>query len=192
MKAMGKRAWASLAVLVLLAFAWTSCGDDETGSNKVVTPVVASEGTAEMAVDAVSGGEITAATEVRGTGPFDIDINVLAATTGYQAYQYYLEWDPNLLALDEHRDLKPDGLELCAKPAISADVVAAGCVNVTEATTFAGPVSTITFHCVANGTSVLHLLTSAEDPASYSTAMAPRGVVVQTNLTDASVTCLGS
>jgi hypothetical protein len=145
-----------------------------------------------MAVDAVSGGEIAAATEVRGGGPFEIDINILRATTGYQAYQYYLEWDPNLLALDGHRDLKPDGLELCANPAISADVVAAGCLSVTEPTTFAGPVSTITFHCVANGTSVLHLLTSAEDPASFSTAMAPRGVVIHTDLTDASVTCVGS
>jgi hypothetical protein len=144
-----------------------------------------------MVVDAVSGGEITATVEVSASVPFQVDVDIRGATVGYQGYQYYLEWDPKILAFDGHTDLKPAGLDLCANPTRFESTVAAGCANTTEATTFAGAVGTITFHCVSGGTSPLHLVPSGESPASFSTALAPRGLVIPTNLTDASVTCLG-
>jgi hypothetical protein len=154
-------------------------------------PAQTASGTAKMVVDAVSGGEINATAEVRGTGPFAVDISILGATIGYQGYQYYLEWDPKTLAFDSHTYLKPAGLGLCATASTSANRLAAGCVNQNETTTFAGPVGTITLHCIANGTSSLHLMTSGEQPASFSTTMAARGLIIPTELTDASVTCLG-
>jgi len=194
----GRKSWISLAVLAVVAAVWSSCGGEETTPSELTTPVEdarapveTAEGTAEMVVDAVSGGEVNASAEVQGTSPLEVDINILGATIGYQGYQYYLEWNPELLAFDGHTDLKPAGLDLCATPTTSADRVAAGCISVAETTMFAGPVSTITFHCISNGTGPLHLVTSGESPASFSTTMAPRGVIIPTELTDASVTCLG-
>jgi len=145
-----------------------------------------------MVIDAVTGGEVDAAIVVPGEAPFQVDIDILGATIGYQGYQYYLEWDPEVLAFDEHTDLKPGGLDLCATPNVTESRVAAGCVSSTETATFSGPVATIAFHCVSGGTSPLHLVGTAERPTSFSTAMAPRGVVIPTELTDASVTCQGS
>lgn len=199
---MGKRSWAGLAVLALLAALWSSCGGEETTPAGSLTPGVpatgsspgaaqVAEGTAEMLVDAVSGGEITATVEVSGSTPFQVDISIRGATTGYQGYQYYLEWDPKVLAADSHVDLKPVGLDMCAAANITVDRLAAGCVNAAGTTTFAGPVGTITFHCANTGTSALHLVTSADRPATFTTAMAPRGLIIPTSLTDASVTCLG-
>jgi hypothetical protein len=145
-----------------------------------------------MVVDAVSGGEVNAAVEVPAASPFQVDVDVLAVTAGYQGYQYYVEWDPKVLAFDGHTDLKPGDLNLCATPKSSESSLAAGCVRTTETTTFSGPVGSITFHCVSSGTSPVHLVGSAERPNSFSTAMAPRGLTIPTELTDASVTCLGS
>lgn len=190
---MGRKCWVGLAVLAVAAAVWSSCGgDDETKPSEVTAPaVVYAEGTAEMVVDAVSGGEITATAEVRGTDPFEVDVNILGATAGYQGYQYYLNWDPNVLALDDHRYLEPASLDLCATAAIFDDRVAAGCVRLEDVTMFAGSVGTISFHCASSGTSPLHLMTSEERPASFSGVLAPRGLIISTELTDASVTCLG-
>jgi hypothetical protein len=211
----GKRFWASLAVLALLAVVLSSCGGEETtppgqppgvtettAPSGLSTPGVAptegipeparvKEGNAEMVVDAASGGEVTATAEVSGSAPFQVDVDIRGATVGYQGYQYYLEWDPKILAFDGHEDVKPAGLDLCANPTRFDSTVAAGCVNTTEATTFAGAVGTLTFHCVSGGTSPLHLVSEGESPNSFSTALAPRGLVIPTNLMDASVTCLG-
>ena len=200
---MTRKPWAGLAILALVAAILSSCGGDEdTSTPGVVTtpgasstesatpPQEVAAGSARMVLDAVSGGEINATAEITGAGPFNVDVDILAPTMGYQGYQYYLQWDPELLAYDGHKDLKPESLDLCANPTAIENRVAAGCARATETTTFAGPVGTATFHCVGEGTSLLHLLPSEERPASYSTVLAPRGVVIPTELTDASVTCL--
>lgn len=199
---MTRKLWAGLAVLALVAAALSSCGGDEdtstsgaqttpgTGATEGAPPQEVAAGSARMVVDAVSGGEADATVEVTGAGPFDVDIDILAPSMGYQGYQYYLQWDPKLLAYDGHNDLKPESLDLCANPTVVENRVAAGCARATETTRFAGPVGTATFHCVGEGTSLLHLLTSQDRPASFSTVLAPRGVVIPTELTDASVTCL--
>ncbi len=201
---MRRRYWAGLAILALVAALWVSCGDDgdeatpqdgqapaATEADSQVVPVATAAGTAVMAVDAVSGGEINATADIAGTDPFDVDVDILDATIGYQGYQYYLEWDPEVLAFDNHADQEPEDLDLCANPKVEESRIAAGCARVTDTTTFAGPVGTLTFHCVASGTSLLHLVTSGERPVSFSTAMAPRGLLIPTELRDASVTCPG-
>ena len=144
-----------------------------------------------VTVDAVSGGGIDSARSVSGSGdPFPLDIVITSAGTSYQSYQYYLQWDPDVLAYDAQTNLSPSGLVLCATPTITGQTVWAGCSRQTGTTTFAGPVNTVSLHCVGDGTSPLHLRTLGEDVVLGTTTLAQYGVTIDTSLTDAAVTCL--
>ena len=153
------------------------------------TPSLAASPNA-MAVDAVSGGGIDTSRAVSGTRtPFGVDIVITGAGTGYQGYQYYLEWDPDVLAYDTETTLSPGGLTICGVPAATDSTVFAGCVRQSGTTTFTGPVSTVSLHCVGDGTSPLHLKTMVQEPALGSTTIGPYGVLINTSLADASVIC---
>jgi hypothetical protein len=168
-----------------------SCGGGgpSSGPTPVSTPILV--GTAAMAVDAVSGGAVDATAVVAEASPFDVDIVMLSANPGYQAYQYKLEWDPTILAYDGEKHLMPADLSVCADAVVTASNVYAGCARAGGNTTFTGPLSTVTLHCVGAGTSPLHLKTLAEDRAFGTSAVAQLGYFVDTTLTDASVTCQG-
>ena len=195
-----KHRWTLVVFLFLAVALVVSCGGDDgepspaapqDGQAAPSGPVPTVTGTTAMAVDAISGGPVDATRTVTGTATFDVDIVIMNVDPEYQGYQYWLIWDPEVLALDGQADLEPDSLDMCAAPATTENRVAAGCLRTAGPTTFAGPVNTATFHCVGDGTSQLHLLTSEEE-ASFTTTLLWDGRVIDTALTDASVTCEGA
>jgi len=145
-----------------------------------------------FAVDAISGGGVDATRMVTGVTPFDIDINITSASQPYQGYQYMLQWDPAVLAYDGQTDLTPASLSLCATPNTTTTNVSSACARVSGETQFAGPVNTVSLHCVADGTSRLHLATRAEDRAFFTETLPRGGGDMDTVLTDASITCRGT
>jgi len=146
-----------------------------------------------IAVDAVSGGGIDSAQTVTGITPFDIDIHITSAGQAYQGYQYALQWDPTVLAYDSQENLRPAGLSLCASTTIKkGNTVYTGCVRVNGETQFVGPVNTVRLHCIADGTSRLHLRTTAEDVAFPTVTIDQYAAVIDNILTDASITCQGT
>jgi hypothetical protein len=144
---------------------------------------------AGMLLDAVSGGATDSSRTVTGTDPFEVDLVVSRASSPYQGYQYQVQWDPKVLAYDDQRDLKPAGLELCAAGAKGDDSFFSGCARPSDSTDFTGPVNTLTFHCIADGTSTVHLVKLAEDEDFGSSVLGFGGVIIETTLTDALVTC---
>jgi hypothetical protein len=143
-----------------------------------------------MALDAVAGGQVDASRVVTGQGPFEVDVVVVKAGPGYQGYQFTLLWDPAVLAYDSQVDLMPEQLNLCAAPTAREGTVFAGCARVQGNTTFEGPLNTLTFHCVGQGTSAIHLATPNEVP-SGSTLLGYGGVTIVTETEDVAVTCSG-
>ena len=145
-----------------------------------------------IVVDATSGGGIGSTRTVIGTAPFDIDIHITDASQPYQGYQYMLQWDPAVLAYDGQENLYPAGLSLCARAMLEDGTVRTGCTRANGTTQFVGPVNTVTLHCVADGTTRLHLRTHAEEPYFYAVTLGYAGVEMDTILTDASITCRGA
>jgi hypothetical protein len=146
---------------------------------------------AGMAVDAVSGGAVDVSRTVAGASPFDVDIVIDRAVSEYQGYQYLVQWDAAVLAYEGQKDLKPAELELCAAPVPRENTVYSGCARISDMTNHTGPVNALTFRCLADGTSPLHLITLVEDRHFGSTVLGFAGVTVETRLADASVTCQG-
>jgi len=142
----------------------------------------------EMAVDAIPGNGIDDHRAKRLGETFDVDIVVTDAPNTYKAEQYQLQWDPALLAFDSETPTLLDGLTLCGLPSVGANTVYSGC-GATAPTTATGPVHTVTFHCAAEGTSPLHLVSLDEDPTFGTTTSAGPSLVIPTTLIDASVTC---
>jgi len=151
-------------------------------------PAVASPSDA-MAVDAIPGGGVDPQRVVTGTDRFDVDISVTDASTPYQGYTFALRWDPAVLAYDGYTDLMPADLTICGPTQAAADWAGAGCVRATGEITFTGPVTRVSLHCVANGTSPLHLVTLEENPAFGTSTLAQVGFFVDTVLVDAQITC---
>jgi hypothetical protein len=151
--------------------------------------VVASPGAEAMAVDAVSGGAVDASRVVTGSDPFDVDIVILSGASGYQGYQYKLEWDPSVLAYDHQKHLMPAELNFCADAIVGTSDVYTGCARSGGDTTFVGPLNTVTLHCIGAGVSPLHLKTMTEDVNFGTSVIGDVGILVDTSLTDASVTC---
>jgi hypothetical protein len=128
---------------------------------------------------------------VVGTTPFTVDVLVRQANTGYQGYQYFLQWNPAILAYDSQTDLMPASLTSCAGATVYADSVYATCSRSSGLTTFTGPVNTVTLHCLADGGSALHLITLVENAAFGTGTVDDSAAFINTGLTDASVTCTG-
>jgi hypothetical protein len=153
--------------------------------------VAADPGPNAMAADAVSGGSVDPTRTVNGTDTFNVDIDITTAGQAYQGYQYALQWNPSVLAYNSQTNLSPDGMSLCSPLTVTADAVYGGCARSSGTSTFTGAVNTVTLHCVANASSPLHLITLAEDPDFGNTTLGIGGVMIDTDLTDASVTCEG-
>lgn len=190
------RLWIAL-VLLLAGGLLISCGGGGEEAPEAPPPEGRDEGQpapiirngAAMVIDAVPGGDVDASGTVSGTSPFDVDIVVDKAVSGYQGYQYMLQWEPAVLAYEEQEDLKPEELELCAAATAGENTVYGGCVRVSENTNYTGPINRLTFRCLADGTSLLHLMTLVEDQHFGSSVLGYAGVTVETTLADASVTC---
>jgi len=188
------RQWVALALLLFAGGLLVSCGgggEEGTEGQQGGPPPVIQDGAA-LAVDAVSGGAVDTTRIAAGAAPFDADIVVTKAVSGYQGYQYFVQWDPAVLAYEGQKDLKPEGLEICATPVLDTDRVYSGCARVSENTNYTGPMNTLTFHCVADGASPLHLITLVEDEHFGSTALGYAGQTIETELANASVTCQGT
>lgn len=194
------RSWIAVALLLLAGGLLVSCGgggeeapegaSPEARAEEGGPPPVITNG-GGMVVDAISGGAVDASRSVTEASPFDVDIVVDKAASGYQGYQYMLQWDPAVLAYEGQEDLKPAELELCAAATARENTVYGGCARVSENTNYTGPMNTVTFRCVADGTSPLHLMSLTEERQFGCTTLGYAGVVVETTLTDASVTCQG-
>jgi hypothetical protein len=194
MKPMISRQWMAVALMLFAGGLLVSCGgggEEGTEGQQGGPPPVIQDG-ATMTVDAVSGGAVDASRIVDGAAPFDADVVITKAVSGYQGYQYFVQWDPAVLAYDGQKDLKPEGLELCAEPVLDTDRVYGGCARTSENTNYTGPTNTLTFHCVADGVSPLHLVTLTEDPNFGATNLGYAGQTIETELVDASVTCQGT
>jgi len=128
-------------------------------------------------------------------GTFNVDIDITDSASPYFAYQYTATWNEEILSLVGATPLKPAPLDSCPEPAQTAGVAAPNVYGVCNSstgttTTFTGATDTLTFECVAPGTSTVHLVTAAEEPLNFRTAtMARTGHFIQTNLSDVSVTC---
>jgi hypothetical protein len=180
-----------LAVLVVVGGLLAACGGGKTppAPATAVPPVPAFVGTGAMAVDAVSGGAVDASRVVTGSDPFEVDIVILSVDPGYQGYQYKLVWDPSVLAYDDQKHLMPVELNFCADPVLGTSDVYTGCARAGGDTTFVGPLNTVTLHCIGAGVSPLHLKTMTEDVNFGTSIIGDMGILVDTSLTDASVTC---
>jgi len=156
------------------------------------TPTATPGGWNEMAVDADGGAGgasgVQASKTVYDTDPFDVDIWVTDAPIAYMAEQYKLQWDPAILAYDTETPTLLDGLTICGSPTVGASTVYNSCAAL-ALTTATGAVHTVTLHCVGTGGSPLHLLTMVEDPTFGTSTTGGPGVIIDTALTDASITC---
>ncbi len=144
-----------------------------------------------MAVDAVPGGAIDATRTVTGGDPFDITINVTSVGTPYQAYQFNVRYDMSILQFVTGQNHQPGGLAACSAPLDNNSSIYLGCASFTNETTdFMGVTDTLTFRCIADGVSPLHLLTDEEVGITTGTNMAAGNAqMVPMRLTDASITC---
>jgi hypothetical protein len=184
-----KRLWALLALLLVVVALPAAQPATASGSNA-------------MAIDAIPGGGIDASVGVTGTAPFDVDIVVTEASTPYQGYQDKLAFDSSVVNADAVTQLKPADMTTCGVPAVNINnsdnslpgytgaAYDVGCAKLSPGgVTYTGPVTTVTLHCVGNGTSALHLVTLVEDPDYGTSTVDASGSVIDTGLTDASVTC---
>jgi hypothetical protein len=142
-----------------------------------------------IAIDALPGGGVDSSGWAAEMSAFNVEIVITEASTPYQAYQAEIQWDAAVLAYDSATHLTPAELTLCDEPRVLGNTVAFGCIREPGPTTFTGPVDRVAFHCLANGTSVLHLVTPAEDPDFGTTALGTGGVIIETTLADAQITC---
>jgi len=171
------RVWTSMAFLLLLV---------ALAAPRSVT----ASGSVAMAVDALPGGGIDSSRTVAGTAPFDVDIVITNASEAYQGYQYKLQWDAAVLAYDSQAYLMPAELSFCAHDIdLVGNTVYAACAREAGTTTFTGPVSRVTFHCLGSGASPLRLMSLAEDAAFGSHVLGEGGADIETALASAQITC---
>jgi hypothetical protein len=182
-----KRLWALLTLLLVLV------------ALPAAQPATASSSDG-MAVDAIPGGGVDASVVVTGTGSFDVDIVITDASTPYQGYEDGLAFDSSVVNADTVTQLTPGDMTTCGVVAINnADnsyppytgtAYDFGCSKLSPGgSTFTGPLTRVTLHCVGNGTSALHLVSLVEDPLYGTSTMDASGGFIDTGLTDASVTC---
>ncbi|MGB6836627.1 MAG: flexitail domain-containing putative surface protein [Dehalococcoidia bacterium] len=123
---------------------------------------------------------------------FSVNIDVTDSASAYSSYQYTATWNGAILSLVGVTQLEPVGtcVDPVQTPAVAAPNVFAGCYSMTT-TTFTGATDTLTFECITPGTSPIHLVTATEEPLNFRTAtLATSGHFIESNLTDASVTCV--
>ena len=192
--------WGPLTVLLLLLLGGSGIAP---GPNAMAAPGDCPSGPPNcMSVDAVSGGGLDLSRIVTGATPFTVDIVVRSPVgTAYAGYQDGLAFDSSVVNADTVTQLKNGGMTTCGAKAVNnndptfppytGNAYDYGCANLSGTGTFTGPVTTVTLHCVGNGTSPLHLITLGEDSSSGTTTADSLGGFINTGLTDASVTCTG-
>jgi len=150
--------------------------------------VAAGADAAAIAIDAIPGGTVDPAVAAAVGAPVAVNLVITGAAGPYRAYQYELQWNLSVLAYDSGVSLMPDGLDVCQFPVVTESRVTGGCAAQAP-TTYLGPVDTLSFRCLADGTSLLHLVTADEDPIFGTGLYAAPGQRASTVLTDAWVTC---
>jgi len=166
-----------------------------------------SEGPNAMAIDVEpSTPESIDTTVTRLTGmPFQVGVNVTEATTAYQGYDLLLEYDHSKLAFvptsDANWDTVPESWDYIGfgDPSWQALVSVSQAGDRLQGGAFTGrwldpPAATgqavlATFECVAPGAATVHLVTSGDNPAVFSSTLLPGGAPITTTLSDASVYC---
>jgi hypothetical protein len=163
-------------------------------------PMVA---TNAMAVDAVAGGSVDAGRTVSDSTPFDISIHVTLAGTEYWAYGVVLEYDSaviNFVPVTTKKVTYVNGADSGLNiNATAMDSAAAGSLRRVEmgssasdaATTWVGEVVKVRYQCVAPGTTGLVMIPVDPGPPSVnnSTTLGAGGVLIGTDLINATVTC---
>ncbi len=170
-----------------------------------------------MSADAVGGDNcspIDATHTVTGTGNFVVSACITwDGTDNYKGYNLKVSFDDGILVFVGTDDLSdpPDsvleswhytGLGLMVfdsavtqfdiNPANGlTDTLFGGSARNSGLTNVSGAAVDATFQCVGDGTSPLHLLTSADDPQQYTTTLGTGGITLTTDLVDASITCQG-
>ncbi len=173
---------ATLAVLAVVA------GDGFTEAQ-------AQAGTNAMAVDAVSGGGVDGSVVVPAGGAFTVDLVITAAPTPYAGYGAKIEFNGGVINYDSFVYAPLGGTTLSAAATLVNDGCGPGCDRLqfgsarpSDTTSETGVAGTVTFHCVAEGSTMLHLLPPGEG-VNHSTLLGLGGVIIPTSLTDAQVTC---
>lgn len=141
-----------------------------------------------MAIDVIPGGGVDYSMTVTGTVPFDVDVLITQAGTPYAGYDSILEFDPSILALVGHSYLATDIFNLCADATTGTGRVNSGCARSTGTTTFTGGTDRISFQCIGQGTSALHLV-PPEGNVTHTSMLGAGGTLVPTALSDAQITC---
>jgi hypothetical protein len=157
-----------------------------------------------MGIDAVPGGDLEkpdASRWVAGSDTFDVDLLIRVAGSPYGGYQASINFDPAVLAWDPvgEEGWTYSGLGgmihhaiATLKDLLPVDTVMDstwGASVAADVTTATGVAATVRFHCIADGTSPLHLVTAAESGPFRTCTIDRDGNFISTYLTDASVTC---
>lgn len=106
---------------------------------------------------------------------FDVDFNIAEADSGYAGFHGYLEWDDTVLAYVDPPGVTYTGLGgmvLDATPVFVGDGVRFGSGRVSGMSYTTGTAARVRLQCIGTGTSPLHLVSLAEDPA-FGTWLAP-------------------
>jgi hypothetical protein len=125
--------------------------------------------------------DIDSTRTVTDTNPFWTDVVITKAGEGYMQYRFKLEWDPAVLAYDDHEQFFNPFTWVCTTPNVTSSSVTVTC-TASAGLKWTGPANAVQFHCVGNGTSTLHL-------GSGTGMFDSSGLPIATSLTDASVTC---
>lgn len=120
---------------------------------------------------------------------FDVAVNVTSVAERYHVYQFKLAWDSEVLGFVSAEHLNPDDLTVCFAINPSDGTATSSCGRSGGGTTYVGPVDTIRLRCKEEGITTLRLETLEEDPVSGTTTFSPRGPLILTGTTDATVTC---
>jgi hypothetical protein len=164
-----------------------------------------------MGVDANANTELVDTTAIHlADQEFDVGIDVTWGLANWQGWQATLQYNPSVLewvpTFDSDGDTTKDcvtytglgGATLDSCPSGQSDrdgdtvydslFVGTGLPG--DTTTATGQVAVMRFDCRGSGTSPLHLVTLVEDLDFGSTMLGQGGVIVPTDLADATITCL--
>jgi len=175
------------------------------------TPTVTSTPSApnSMAVDAdCSTPGIDPTRNVSGNASFTVCFNISRATQAYVGYNLRVTFNDGVLAFVPTQDLSGDTVNesweytglgsMVLNSTVSqfdtnsntlVDTLFGGSSRASGTTSATGAAAIATFACAGNGSSDIHLVTSVESPASYTTTLGVGGVTIGTLLSDAQINC---
>jgi hypothetical protein len=145
-------------------------------------PGARAAGQAEIALSGPSGTQTTAT-------PFDVTVSITRANVRWAGYNAQIAYDTSVLQV---KDVARLPLAACndtswANPYNTPTVLVA-CVF--QDSTDTGPVDKITFQCLKDGSSELHLVTMTEDTIQGTTMLDENAIIIPTDLKDGpTVTC---